>query len=189
LFGQKIEDVVDRIPLPGGGDAPGNIDNAEVVGVQLIGTVLLDSFGVEGARLDLEIGAENSSVTDAVTGIDRRLNASPVSNYSIDFRHDIPNTDWAWGGKVVGIRESANFRLNQFSHFTESGPNVEAFLEHKDVLGLTVRADIKNAISPEFRNVRNLFGGDSRADNIFLGSESRVRTAAPRYGISISGTF
>jgi hypothetical protein len=189
LYSQKIEDVVDRIPLPNGGDAPGNIDNADVLGVELVGTVLLDNFGIEGARLDLEIAAEDSSVTDPLTGLDRRFSAGLVNSYTIDFRHDIPNSNWAWGGSAVGYRESANFRLNQISHFTEAGPDVEAFIEHKDILGLTVRADVKNLLSSDLRNVRNLFGGSSRAVGSFIGSESRVRTPAPRYGISISGTF
>lgn len=189
LYGQKIEDVVDRIPLPNGGDAPGNIDSAEVLGVELVGTILMDGFGVEGARLDVELAAENSSVTDAVTGLDRRLSAGLVSSYTADFRHDIPDTDWAWGANVVGFRESANFRLNQTSHFTEGAPEVGAFIEHKDFLGMTLRMDIRNALSAETKIVRNLFDGENRALGNFVGSESRVRTAAPRYGITLSGTF
>ncbi|NNC38610.1 MAG: hypothetical protein HKO02_14225 [Hyphomonadaceae bacterium] len=189
LYGQKIEDVVDRIPLPNGGDAPGNIDSAEVLGVELIGTVLMDDFGLEGARVDVELAAENSSVADAVTGLDRRLSEGLVSSYTIDFRHDIPNTNWAWGGDVVGNRDSANFRLNQISHFTESAPEVGVFLEHKDIRGLTLRFDVRNALSAETKNIRNLFDGDNRRVGSFSGSESRVRTAAPRYGITLSGTF
>ena len=160
-----------------------------MLGVELVGTALLDNFGIRGARLDLELAAENSSVIDPLTGLDRRLSMGLVSSYTVDFRHDIPDTNWAWGGNAVGFRESANFRLNQISHFTENAPEVELFLEHKDILGMTIKADVKNLLSSEQRNVRNLFAGSNRAAGTFIGAESRIRTAAPRYGISLSGTF
>ena len=189
VYGQHIDDLVDRVPLPNGGDAPGNIDGADAFGVELIGTVLLDNFGLKGAKIDLELEARETSLSDPLTQVDRRFNESLVSRYQIDFRHDIPGTEWAWGAFLENYREAPGFRLNQVTHFTQSEPELRMFVEHKNVLGLTVRADVMNVYSTDYNLTRNRWTGGNRVDGNFSGFEKRVRDAAPKFGLTISGTF
>jgi hypothetical protein len=189
IYGKHVDDLVDRIPLPGGVEAPGNIETANVVGVELTGTALLDKLGIEGGRIDFELEARETSVDDPLSAIERRFSNHLVSRYQFDFRHDIPGTDLAWGGFVENTRNSARYRINQVSHFTRGQPDVQLYIEHKNFMGLTVRADVRNLLSSDFNFRRNLWDGENRAIGAFRGYEERLRNASPQYGLTISGTF
>ena len=98
LYANRYDDYIDIIPLPGGGESPGNIDSAKLYGIKSNSTINLDPIGWEGVRIDLDFTLEESRIRDPLTDIERAFSNQYDRRANINLRHDIPGTDWAWGG-------------------------------------------------------------------------------------------
>jgi len=188
FYGSLISDIVDRIPVGINGDAVGNIDKASQYGVDFTATLKGEKWGIDGTELNLQLEFRDSSVDDPVQGFARRLNRDKITYYSVDFRHDIPNTDWAYGLFFDRFIEAEVFRLTTRQQFTFTKPFTIIFLEHKNIAGLKVRASLLNLLDSGERFERSFF--DARRD---LGRleriESRERKFKPFFRLNISGTF
>ena len=188
FYGERISDLVDRIPIGMDGDAVGNIDSAERYGVDFDATIKGDPFGLKGMELNLELDGRDSSVDDPVEGFSRRLNGDKQYYWSVQFRHDIPNTDWAWGFFSDEFRQAPVYRLNTINQFRFEGPWAHAFIEHKDVFGLKVNASLRNLFdaSDDFNRIVYT----TRRD---VGEVERIQAQARDFGfffrLNISGTF
>lgn len=185
-FGTLISDRVERIPIGVDGDAIGNIDNAHRYGANFNATLKGDKWGIKGTQLDLSLILRNSSVIDPIGEFTRRLNADIKYSWSVEFRHDIPNTDWAWGFYSDQFKRAQNYRLTTVNQFDFAGPWASAYIEHKDIFGLKVRADIANIFdaSDDFR--REVY--DNRRGSL-LRIEDRSREFDLMYRMRVSGTF
>ena len=64
----------------------------------------------------------------------------------------------------------------------------DIFIEHKDVLGLTVNARAGNLLGARNKFERTVFNG-SRADNDVQFREERDRRIGPIFVFSVSGNF
>lgn len=188
VYGRLISDIVDQIPIDATREAAGNIDKATVLGLEWKATLQMAPLGWRGARLDTRLQLQDSSLDDPLTGEPRRISNDLVRTIDFNLRHDVPGTDWAWGGQLSQQRRAASVRLSEVSINSEISPFLAAlYLEHKDVAGLTVRGSI-----------RNLFGGDDFLDRtVFVGRrdgpiafvESRSRSVGPIFALSVSGTL
>lgn len=187
IFGELITDITDQIPIGPDGEAPGNIDSATVYGLELNTTLLFDPLGWEGARLDVDLELEGSSVDDPLTGFSRRISRSPIREVEVEFRHDIPATDWAYGATYFERRESSTVRLSETRLFTAAPGDVGIFVEHKDVFGLTVNAALFNLLGTEEQFTRTSFVNRNNGPMAFR--EERVRTFGPILNFTISGAF
>ena len=145
-YGEYITDIVDRIPLSATEEGIGNLPSARRWGATARGTLLLDSFGLRGVRVNFNGELARSSVRDPVTGLHRRISRDPVRNWSVDLRHDIAGSDIAWGASAGEERNGAIFRLDQSFDNSLTRPFSGVFVEHKDLLGLTVRLSIRNLL-------------------------------------------
>ena len=142
IYGEKVTDIVDSIPITATTEARGNLPSANRFGVKLVSSILFDPIGWNGAKLDIEGEVRKSSLRDPLLGNFRRTNNDKIFTYEISLRHDVPNTNWAWGGGAEDFRFSDNLRLDQIQSFKTSGPFTWIFVEHKDVFGLTVNAKL-----------------------------------------------
>ena len=190
LYADFISDLVDRIPVGvnGTGDAVGNIPSAKRYGIDVSATLKGEKWGYKGTELNLTLDLRNSSVDDPLTGISRRLNNDKRSFWRVSFRHDIPNTDWAWGVSANQFNNAPSFRLTTISDFQFRGPFGVAFVEHKDIFGLKVSASILNLFngSDDFR--REVF--TKRRDlGVLEFTEDRSRPFGLITRFDISGTF
>jgi hypothetical protein len=188
FYGEQITDIVGRIPIGNDGDAVGNIDSADRYGVDFSSTLKGDPLGVKGAQLDLVFEIRGSSVDDPLTGRPRRLNADKKSYWSAEFRHDIPNSDWAYGFSADRFEEAEFFRLNTQQQFTFTRPFTSVFVEHKDVYGLTVTGTVFNLLDSGERFQRDFFTARRDIGTIARREDNR-RTFDPILGLEISGTF
>ena len=108
----------------------------------------------------------------------------------VTLRHDIPNTQWAWGVTGFQYRQSAGFRLDQRFQFLDTPGSLGAFVEHKNVFGLTVRATVDNLLGTNESFSRTFFDGRRNATNSnILFREDRDRFYGPVFTLSISGTI
>jgi hypothetical protein len=103
------------------------------------------------------------------------------------FRYDLPSTDWAFGSAISHFKPSKNFRLSQLI-FNNEGPFfMNVYAENKDVLGLTMRAQVSNLLGANSVLDRTNFLG-RRTDPISF-VELRRRKIGPIFSFLVSGTF
>ena len=183
-----FEDFIDWFPIADGGEARGNIGDAKRLHLQANGTINFDPIGFKGARLDFEVVKRFMDVTDPFTGESRPFSYDQEGSFDIDFRHDVPSTDWAWGVSL------GHFDQAPYSRRYEKGRNWEGpvfgtlFIEHKDVLGLTVQARAGNLLGARNYFRRTVYDGP-RPDGDVLFNEYMDRRIGPIFRFTVSGDF
>ncbi|HEV2078918.1 MAG TPA: TonB-dependent receptor plug domain-containing protein [Allosphingosinicella sp.] len=187
LFGRLLEDVVDQIPIGLTGESPGNIDKASIYGMESRSTFLLEPLGWRGAKIDARFQLQTSRVRDPLTGEPRQISGNLLRAGELSLRHDIPASDWAWGGAVQHMRPAKNFRLGEVSLGYEGPVFANLFVENKDVFGLTVRGTLGNLLGGDQILDRTVSAG--RRTNPVLFLEQRRRTIGPIFGLSVSGSL
>jgi outer membrane receptor for ferrienterochelin and colicins len=190
LYGRLITDIVDVIPIAGG-QSPGNIDGtATVYGLQWTSTFNFDPIGIPGAKLDMNLQFQRTRLTDPLTGVRRPINENMTRQVDINFRHDIPRTQWAYGAGFFQFRQSAGFRLDQRFRFLDTPGGLGVYIEHKNVLGLTVRGSVDNLLGTNESFGRTFFDGPRNAAGTnILFTEDRDRFYGPIFTLTISGTI
>lgn len=107
---------------------------------------------------------------------------------SLGLRHDVPATNWAWGGDVEYSHYQPSYRRNQTDKVWEGPVWASVFVEHKDVLGLTVRASIRNIANARSRRDRTAYTG-VRGESPVSFIEERDRLIGPIFSFSVRGKF
>jgi outer membrane receptor for ferrienterochelin and colicins len=184
VYGRLITDIVDFIPIDDG-QAPGNLDSARLYGVQWTSTFNFDPLGWRGAKLDLDLQFQKTELEDPVTGRIRGINETMYRRILANLRHDVPGTPWAYGMGYDEYRDTAGFRLDQKIEFVTELGDLSAFIEHKDVLGLTVRGTIGNLLGSNVQLTRDFYEG--RRTGPLLFTEDRNRGYGPVFTLAISG--
>lgn len=187
LYGRLIDDIVDQIPIGASGEAPGNLDRATVLGIDGRGTLQLEPLGLKGGRLDLRAQFQRTRLDDPLTGISRPISGNLVRFAEAVFRYDLPETDWAFGSAASHFRPARSFRLSQLIFSNEGPVFLNAYVENKDVLGLTMRATVGNILGANSVLDRVNFAG-RRTDPVSF-VEVRRRKIGPIFSFGVTGTF
>lgn len=184
---ELLTDVVDQIPLSGGGQAPGNIPSAKLYGMEGKATILSDGIGWRGTRADLSASWSNSAVRDPLLGTMREISGNELFSTEFRLRHDIPATPWAFGIRGDWQKVAQAVRLDEISLNNPGFAQILAFAEHKDVFGLTVRARVGNLTNQQDRFSRTVFADRAAGRAAF--SESRDRRFGTIVSFDIEGSF
>lgn len=188
FHGEMISDLVDRIPIGLDGDAVGNIDKAHRYGVELNSTLKGEFLGLNGMELKTLLRLQNSSVDDPLGAFSRNLNGDLKSFWQIGFRHDLPNSDLAWGFMTDRASHSAVYRLNTISRSQRDVPWTSAYIEHKDILGMKAELRLINLLGASHGFERDIF--DNRRDiGQIIRYEDRTRELGPFLRLTLSGAF
>lgn len=188
LVAALFEDTIDIIPIGETGESPGNIDSAQAYAIDWTSTFQLDPLGLRGAKINLRALQQFSRVADPLTGENRQLSGFTDRLVELGYRHDIPESDWAYGLNATYIHVTRSFRLNEVGRQFEGPVFASLFAEHKDVFGLTVRAGIGNILNARSRWDRIVFAGRrNRAPIEFV--ETRNRLIGPIFSLSVRGSF
>lgn len=187
LFHESITDIVDQIPVGPDAEAVGNLDSAVRYGLEWTSTLNFDPIGLRGAKLDLTVNLQRSRLTDPLTGERRPISEDQQSYIEAEFRHDLPGTEIAYGLQLERFRGAPGYRLNEFSHAMTRPAFIGAYLEHKDVLGLRVRAGVFNLIGSRDDFYREVYV--DRRDGPIAFIEDRSRRIGPIFSLSINGSF
>ncbi|NNC73078.1 MAG: outer membrane beta-barrel protein [Sphingomonadaceae bacterium] len=187
VYYESISDIVDQVPLGPIAEAPGNLASARRYGFEWNSTFNFDPLGWRGARLDMQIEARGSRVRDPLTGENRRISNDFSHYFEIELRHDIPNTDWAWGVSYEHYAEANSFRLNQIGSFEQYPGFAGAYIEHKDVFGLRVRGGVYNLLgnNEDFTRIVSV----DRRDGPIAFTEDRSRNFGPIFSFTVAGSF
>ncbi|HEX9931669.1 MAG TPA: TonB-dependent receptor plug domain-containing protein [Allosphingosinicella sp.] len=187
LYSRHYQDIVDTIPIGASGESPGNIDRAVAYGFEWNTTLNFDPMGWRGARLDARLQMQRSRVEDPLTGEDRSISNFLLRLFEVGLRHDIPDTDWAWGANLSHSFYARNVRLTEVGRQWEGPYWTSAFVEHKDVLGLIVRASVTNLTDARSMWDRTVYVGRRTGPVSFF--EDRNRDIGPIFSFSIRGRF
>jgi hypothetical protein len=167
------------------------LPKAHRIGVESVSTFQLDPMGFTGAKLDLTIGREWTSVKDPLTGETR-----PITNFydrwgTLSLRHDVPGTPWAWSAYINHNHYTKNYFLTEVYNAQDIPWLVGAYVEHKNVFGLTVRATVDNIFN--FIDSRHTLdrvvytGYRDRSPVSFY--DKRDQLVGPLFSLSVKGTF
>jgi hypothetical protein len=176
LYGRLIDDIVDQIPIGATGEAPGNLERATVYGLDW-----------KGAKLDTRLQLQKTRLDDPLTGDPRPISGNLVRFAEAALRHDVPGSDWAWGGAASHFKPAKIFRLGQLTYANEGPLFANVFLENKDVFGLTVRAQVGNILGANSVLDRIVYVGRRTGPISFV--EQRRRTIGPIFSFTISGSI
>lgn len=154
-----VEDVVDIIPLTGGFDGVGNIGDGTTSTFQLRLALPLDWLGVSGGRVEARTTWMTSSVTDPLTGEDRRFIGDQAFGCEIDFTQDLAGGRWSWGVEHgCNTDKRSTFRGREIRRSRDE-PFVTVYGQWKPRPDLTVRADIGNATDRARGYDREIYSG------------------------------
>jgi hypothetical protein len=187
-FVRRFEDYITFIPTPGGGEARGNVEWARVMGLELNGTLRLDPLGLEGAKVDLAAVVRDSIYPDPVEGGHLPVQLAQPHNVEIDFRYDVPGSDWAFGAGYRNSGFNPYYRVTEFGLDYTIDENPYVLIENKDVFGLTVQARVNNLLEREAVLERHVFTGP-RGSSPLRFREDRRREIGRVVNFVVKGSF
>jgi len=187
LYGAAIEDIVDQVPFGPDNEGPGNLDSAIRYGVELDATLKLAPYGFKGAEITFSGELSESSVDDPLTGKSRRISDSLTQFFEVEFRHDVPGTDWAWGVFAESYRYSPYYRLDQVSIGKDQPAYAHVYLEHKNLKGLTGTLFLGNILDQDNTYRREVYA-PRRTGNLVL-VEDRTRNYGHILTLRLKGAF
>lgn len=184
---RDVSDFVDIVPV-GTGEAIGNIPKSWAAAIVSTSTINLDPIGLKGVRLDGSFVLQTSRVRDPFTGEKRQWRGFTNRQAFVSLRHDIPGSDWAYGGEANHNHVLPRYRRNEVDRSWEGPWFANLFVEHKDVMGLTVRAEAGNLLNARSRRERTVYTGLRGASPIAF-TEERDRLIGPIFSLSVRGNF
>jgi hypothetical protein len=150
-------------------------------------TMLSDQLGWKGTRADLSFSFVESEVRDPLMGFLREVSGNDLVDLSLNLRHDVPGSAWAFGGTGDWGKNARAVRLDEISLNQPSFAFVAAFIENKDVAGMTMRARIGNLLSQADRFERTVFA--DRTASIAAFTEQRDRRFGTIFTLDVEGSF
>jgi hypothetical protein len=187
-FYHRVEDIIDVIPIGENGQGIGNLPRASRLGFESVSTFQLDPIGWGGAKLDLTVGREWTSVKDPLTGEKRPISGVRSKWANAQIRHDIPNTPFAWSAYAQYNYYTKYFYLTEIYHSLDLPFFIGFYVEHKNVLGTTVRLSFDNLIDSKHKVWRTIYSGyRDRTPVAFF--QKQDQAVGPIFSLSIKGTF
>jgi len=202
-FHHWITDVLDLLPLTSNIEVPGNIGDGRRWGLRLESSFPLERLGLQGAKIDIRTLLQDSSVTDPVTGLKRRLsgdgggigyrtletlNQNIEYHVRVDYRQDFEQARAAWGWTVADRGDRPLFRVNELDLYNE-GTAVTIFVETTRWFGIKIRILAENVLNYRQNRERIQFAGErdlSAVDSIIVRDR---RHDISRIGLYLNGNF
>jgi hypothetical protein len=184
----SVSDIVDVIPIGKDGQGIGNLPHADRAGAESTSTINLDPLGFHGAKVDLNAGFEWTSVRDPLTHKLRPITDIQDAWGSIQIRHDIPGTPFAWSAYIQHQHYTKNYYLTEIYRQLDL-PWISGFyVEDKNVMGLTVRFTVDNVPEGWHYFDRTVYSGFRDVAPVAF-YERHHDLVGPLFTLSIKGTF
>jgi outer membrane receptor for ferrienterochelin and colicins len=187
-YAHRIEDIIDIIPLKNHGQGIGNLPLATRFGAESASTINFDPVGWKGAKLDLTAGFQKSSVKDPLTGQNRPISGNRDLWVDMELRHDIPGTELAWGSSLSYEHYNKYYFLTEVFRSWEGPWWLGAYVEHKDVAGMSVRASIGNLLNARHRRDRTVYA-DWRDTSPVSFVQQNDQLIGPIFSLRVRGNF
>jgi outer membrane receptor for ferrienterochelin and colicins len=187
VYRQRIDDIVDTIPIGDDGESPGNIDRATVAGVEWKATFKGEPFGWAGFKVDAHVQFERSEVEDPLTFETRPISNNLKQLAELSLRHDIPDTNWAWGSDLSYSFYARDYRLTEVGRMWEGPIWASVFVERKNWHGITARLGLNNLFNAASMWDRTVYVDRRTGPVDFI--EDRNRRIGPILNLQLSGKF
>lgn len=187
VFGRRIDDYIDIIPV-GASESRGNVDRASQVGVSGLATINLDPVGWKGAKINVSAVAQSSTLNDPLTGRDRPFSGEQDATGSVSLRYDVPKSDWAMGGGFQWSHVKPQVRLFEIDTNFEGPIYSFAFIENKNVHGLTVNLNVFNLTQGRLFLDRTVWTGLRDRSPVAFREKQRLDISTI-YRIQVKGNF
>jgi outer membrane receptor protein involved in Fe transport len=206
-FYHSIKDVIDLLPFEIEGrpdeffEGKGNIGDGKRWGLRLDNTLALDWIGLSNARIDMQLGWQDSSVTDPVTGEKRVMGSTGYFNphppinftnetewtYIIDYRQDFQAQRISWGGRMADQAERPQFKTNELD-IRDAGIRLGAFIETTRWWNMNIKLAAENILDFSKDRDRTVFTGlRDRSTVDFV--EVERRTIGTDIILTVTGSF
>lgn len=137
----EIIGVIDRLPLPGGLSATGNIGDATLDRLSLNIVIPTDKFGIKGGRFTFKNDWNETHVKDPTTGKDRPISGIRPTQANIGFMQDLTKYKTQWGINWLPLLGQGTYDVDQTNVWRGSA-YYEAFAEYKPTPTLAIRAQL-----------------------------------------------
>ena len=184
----RVEDIIDVIPIGVDGQGIGNLPRATRMGIESTSTLQFEPMGWTGAKLDMTLGLQRSRVRDPLTEEMRSISGTRDRWASFELRHDIPGTDYAWGLNASHNHFTKYFRLTEVFRSWEGPWWIGGYVEHKDIMGLTVRAAVSNVLNARHRVERVIYDGFRDVAPVRF-TQSQNQLIGPIFSLLVKGSF
>jgi hypothetical protein len=184
----RVQDIIDFVPIGKDGQGVGNLPRADRAGFESNSTILLDPIGWTGAKIDLTVGAEWTSVKDPLTGKKRPISGVEDRWGNLSIRYDIPHTQLAWSGYVQHRHYVSNYYLTEIDQELDIPWMIGFSVEDKNVLGMTVRFSVDNVFNGRHLEHRLVYTG-WRDRNPLDFREEHNELVGPLFSLSLKRSF
>ncbi len=137
----EIIGVIDRLPLPGGLSATGNIGDGTLDKLSLNIVVPTDKLGVKGGRLTFKNDWNETHVTDPTDHKDRPISQVRPTQANIGFQQDLMRGQVQWGINWLPLLGQGTYDPDQTNKW-RGAAYYEAFAEYKPTNTLAIRAQL-----------------------------------------------
>lgn len=167
-----ISNLVDRIPVGKGIDAPGNLASGRASYARLQIDVPLSFAGLKNTRFIASAKGANTSVRDPYT-----LKNRPISGV-LPFRADVgikyDGKSMAWGLDVAYRNYTTTFRVDEIDRQISINPFMSAYVEWRPRPKSSIRLSVDNLLNKPAWRERTFYDTDRSTLNPFL-YEKRYR--------------
>ncbi|WP_419318924.1 TonB-dependent receptor plug domain-containing protein [Caulobacter sp. ErkDOM-E] len=137
----EIIGVIDRLPLPGGLSATGNIGDGTLDKLSVNIVVPVDRLGIPGGRFTFKNDWNETHVTDPTTGKDRPISNVRPTQANLGFQQDLVRYKTQWGINWLPLLGQGTYDPDQTSVW-RGAQYYEAFVEYKPTPTLAIRAQL-----------------------------------------------
>ena len=181
----EIIGVIDRLPLPQGLSAVGNIGDGTLDQLAVNFVLPLDWAGFSGGQFQFRNTWNDTAVTDPTSGQERPISNVRPSQPAFTISQDITTWKISWAATYLEGLRQFNYAPDQISGFTGSD-YFEANIEYKPTPTLAIRAQVN--VWNDFQVERTVFADRTPARPIAF---TELRPTDPRtfWQIRIRKTF
>jgi outer membrane cobalamin receptor len=184
-FHRWVSDTADFTPVgPPNAlvDAPGNIGDSRIFGMQAVARMPLPAL--RGAAVNLDVTWQHSEVTDPLTAETRSISEFQDVQFQGGFRQDLPQVSW---GVSYKSQSATRIYLLREIDRERASPSLDVFMELPLSQALRLRTAVVSLLGQPEERERRYFEPDRRVGE--YSAERSERLPGRWYQLSLSGSF
>jgi len=185
LSHQWIDDVLEEIELPSGGQGLGNAGAAKIWGIDTQINIPTAGF-LDNGLLEVSYNYISSDFNDVIIHRSRNISDYNPRDFVMKFRQDLTDSKIAWGINYYDKFERIDYLVDTIVSF-KGNRRLQAFIETTYFDDYKIQLEVSNMNVGKFTRTREFYA-DNRSGS-YDGMEVSNRRREPEYKLSIWGTF